>query len=116
MSAFEQLRTTNQLIRSFLETDIPEGSGDLEQAWDMVSEISQQINSVGALLSDGTLHEGASEDVEDQVKCYRVNIERLQTALTSIQDHLRSERDALLLRNRHLSAAGKWATNAMYIE
>ncbi len=42
--------------------------------------------------------------------------ERLQSVLTGIQKRLQSEREALLLRNRHLAAASRWAANAKALQ
>lgn len=113
MSPLEHLRQTNQLIRSFLEADVPPGPGDLGEVFGQVSKMSRKIESAGTLLSSGSLNE---HNAGDQLLCYRANLERLQSVLTGIQERLQSEREALLLRNRHLAAASRWAANAKALQ
>jgi multidrug resistance efflux pump len=116
MSELEHLRSASESIRRFVDNAEADGEAGLRSASEDISRISEQLATVGQMLSDGSLRSNKSDNIDTELQDYRANLERLRATLTVIEERLRSEREILLQKRQHLSAVGRWAANTKGIE
>ncbi len=112
MSPAEQLRSTSELIRSFLEISSADLEAGIRSVPDHISQISEQIAMVGRILSD----RNPGHVSRDELHAYCSNLKQLQATLAAIEERRRARRDLLLKQRQHLSSLGEWASNSRKLE
>lgn len=116
MCELARLRIVSESIRSFVDKAGAAIGAGLDAAAEDVSRISEQMATVGLMLSDGRLRRGQSDGIDTALQDYCDNLYRLRATLTAMEERLGSRREILMQQRQHLSAAGRWAAHINNIE
>jgi hypothetical protein len=106
-ATLDHLRRANESFRRFFAyfAGVPV-RGTIEEVESML-QVERTLQSVSRFLH-GDLKGMWSQDVRDEIACYRENLLRLRHELSSMQQSASNSRARLFTRDEHLRAASAW--------
>lgn len=109
-SLLPNLRETNRRLSLRLDGIVVQQGQPAETTPEHIAGLLSELLRVGAWLREEPLPvKGTDPGLEEELKTYRYNVERLRELLPSIHRHLLAERARIEAQRSRILSAAEWA-------